>query len=157
MFFISKIEQKKESNIETIPMTENTKKITHKIEDIIEFKFDIYSMMDEDGDAIINNIETKIENNIELNHVGADMGTTTISVISKNNEEINKIRIEYLNEYALSDFEPLKTNCALAYRHCFRLLTSIFSSNSSILCSFPIVIPPFYLYFIITKSYIIHT
>lgn len=36
----------------------------------------------------IKELINQVENNIELNHVGADMGTTTISVINENNEEI---------------------------------------------------------------------
>ena len=57
---------KKEVKLVVISTAEKSKRITHIIDDIITFKFDIYSMMDEDGDAIINNIENKIENNEKI-------------------------------------------------------------------------------------------
>jgi hypothetical protein len=56
----------KEVKLVVISTSENSKKIIHTIEDVIEFKFDIYSLKDEDGDIIINNIETKIKNNKEI-------------------------------------------------------------------------------------------
>lgn len=57
---------KKEVKLVVISTAEETKKITHLIGDTIKFSFDIYSMMDEDGDKIINNIETKVKNNKKI-------------------------------------------------------------------------------------------
>ena len=56
----------KEVKLVVVSTAEKTKKITHEIGDTIMFSFNLYSMRDEDGDAIINNIETKIENNEEI-------------------------------------------------------------------------------------------
>ena len=58
-----KKETEKEVKLVVVSTAEKTKKIKHEIGDSIKFTFNVYSMMDEDGDAIINNIETKIKNN----------------------------------------------------------------------------------------------
>lgn len=57
---------KKAVKLIVISTVEKRKKIFHKINETINFKFDLYSMMDEDGDTIINNIETKIKNEQEI-------------------------------------------------------------------------------------------
>lgn len=57
---------KKGVKLIVISTAEKGKKITHIIGDIIQFKFDIYSMKDENGDIILNNIENKIKNKEEL-------------------------------------------------------------------------------------------
>ena len=49
---------KKQVKLIVISTAENTKTISHIINETIKFNFDIYSLMDEDGDFIINNIET---------------------------------------------------------------------------------------------------
>jgi len=53
---------KKRVKLIVISTAENTKKISHVINETIKFNFDIYSLIEEDGDIIINNIETKIKN-----------------------------------------------------------------------------------------------
>lgn len=57
---------KKPVKLLVISTAEKTKKIVHIINETIKFTFEVYSMMDEDGDNIINNIETKIRNNKEI-------------------------------------------------------------------------------------------
>ena len=56
----------KEIKLIVISTAEKRKKITHIIGDTINFKFDLYSMIDENGDIILNNIETKIRNKEEI-------------------------------------------------------------------------------------------
>ncbi len=57
---------KKQVKLAVISTAEKTKKITHIIGDSVKFTFQIHSLMDEDGDSIINNIETKIKNEKEI-------------------------------------------------------------------------------------------
>ncbi len=57
---------KKEVKLAVISTAEESKKILHIIEGSVEFQFEIYSLMEEDGDNIINNIETKLKNNEEF-------------------------------------------------------------------------------------------
>ena len=52
----------KEVRLGVISTAEEAKRITHIIGDSVKFTFDIYSFLEEDGDNIINNIETKIKN-----------------------------------------------------------------------------------------------
>ena len=58
---------KKQVKLAVISTAEESKKITHIIGDSIKFTFEIHSLMDKDGDTIINNIETKIKNGIKIN------------------------------------------------------------------------------------------
>ena len=57
---------KQEVKLAVISTAEESKKILHIIEGSVEFQFEIYSLMEEDGDNIINNIESKLKNNEEL-------------------------------------------------------------------------------------------
>ena len=64
--YLSMVNYKKKCNkkvkLVVISTAEESKKIIHILEDSVIFTFDIYSLMEEDGDIIINNIETKLEN-----------------------------------------------------------------------------------------------
>ena len=53
----------KDVKLAVVSTAEEAKKIIHIIDKSIKFCFEIFSLMDEDGDRIINNIETKIKNN----------------------------------------------------------------------------------------------
>lgn len=78
---------KKEVKLLVISTAEKSKKVTHIIDDVILFKFDIYSMMDENGDAIINNIENKIKNNKTItNEELIDLSLVPV-MSSKNTQE----------------------------------------------------------------------
>lgn len=57
---------KKKVKLVVVSTAEKSKKITFKIEDTIKFSFSVYSLMEEDGDKIIENIEKKIENGEKL-------------------------------------------------------------------------------------------
>ena len=65
--YLSMVNYKKKSNkkikLVVISTAEESKKIIHILEGSVKFTFDIYSRMEEDGDNVINNIETKLENN----------------------------------------------------------------------------------------------
>ncbi|WP_298521703.1 hypothetical protein [uncultured Methanobrevibacter sp.] len=65
--YLSMVNYKKKSNkkvkLVVISTAEESKKIIHILEGSVKFTFDIYSLMEEDGDNVINNIETKLENN----------------------------------------------------------------------------------------------
>jgi hypothetical protein len=57
---------KKQIKLAVISTVEKSKKITHTIDETVKFTFEIYSFTDEDGDIILNNIETKIKNDEEF-------------------------------------------------------------------------------------------
>lgn len=111
-----KKETKKEVKLIVVSTTEKTRKIQHKIGESVIFSFDIYSMMDEDGDAIINNIETKIQNNKKITTTEL-IDLSLVPVMgSKNSREIQIERsVDLILNLDLEQFEIKNLVKSVAY------------------------------------------
>ena len=112
---------------------EKSKRVTHIIDDIISFKFDIFSMMDMNGDAIINNIENKMKNNEKITNEEL-IDLSLVPVMGSENTQVEQIEksVNLILSINLEDYKVKNLVKSIAYLLADKFLED--GEHKTILC-----------------------
>ena len=124
---------KKEVKLLVISTAEKSKRVTHIIDDIISFKFDIFSMMDMNGDAIINNIENKMKNNEKITNEEL-IDLSLVPVMGSENTQVEQIEksVNLILSINLEDYKVKNLVKSIAYLLADKFLED--GEHKTILC-----------------------
>ena len=124
---------KKEVKLLVISTAERSKRVTHIIDDIISFKFDIFSMMDMNGDAIINNIENKMKKKEKITNEEL-IDLSLVPVMGSENTQVEQIEksVNLILSINLEDYKVKNLVKSIAYLLADKFLED--GEHKTILC-----------------------